>query len=152
MINSKINHFMKCDILLLILIGLCSCACTLDNKAVDIDSNSADHLNKLGTVAEKAAKLGLSSEAYSRMPEKVRGYREASIKLANYVELKGRTFYLTISKQKAEALGVTGEQYDVVVKDLNATNIAIREAMENGDTLDLSGAIEELRKTISELK
>lgn len=150
MINSKINHFMKCDILLLILIGLCSCACTLDNKAVDIDS--ADDLNKLETVAEKAAKLGLSSEVYSRMPEKVRRQREASIKLANYVELKGRTFYLTISKQKAEALGVTGEQYDVVVKDLNATNIAIREAMENGDTLDLSGAIEELRKTISELK
>lgn len=141
---------MKCDILLLILIGLCSCACTLDNKAVDIDS--ADDLNKLETVAEKAAKLGLSSEVYSRMPEKVRRQREASIKLANYVELKGRTFYLTISKQKAEALGVTGEQYDVVVKDLNATNIAIREAMENGDTLDLSGAIEELRKTISELK
>lgn len=150
MINSKINHFMKCDILLLVLIGLCSCACTLDNKAVDIDS--ADDLNKLETVAEKAAKLGLSSEVYSRMPEKVRRQREASIKLANYVELKGRTFYLTISKQKAEALGVTGEQYDVVVKDLNATNIAIREAMENGDTLDLSGAIEELRKTISELK
>lgn len=150
MINSKINHFMKCDILLLILIGLCSCACTLDNKAVDIDS--ADDLNKLETVAEKAAKLGLSSEVYSRMPEKVRRQREASIKLANYVELKGRTFYLTISKQKAEALGVTGEQYDVVVKDLNATNIAIREAMENGDTLDLSGAIEELRKTISEMK
>ena len=141
---------MKCDILLLILIGLCSCACTLDNKAVDIDS--ADDLNKLETVAEKAAKLGLSSEVYSRMPEKVRRQREASIKLANYVELKGRTFYLTISKQKAEALGVTGEQYDVVVKDLNATNIAIREAMENGDTLDLSGAIEELRKTISEMK
>ncbi len=141
---------MKCDILLLVLIGLCSCACTLDNKAVDIDS--ADDLNKLETVAEKAAKLGLSSEVYSRMPEKVRRQREASIKLANYVELKGRTFYLTISKQKAEALGVTGEQYDVVVKDLNATNIAIREAMENGDTLDLSGAIEELRKTISELK
>lgn len=86
------------------------------------------------------------------MPEKVRGYREASIKLANYVELKGRTFYLTISKQKAKALGVTGEQYDVVVKNLNATNIAIREAMENGDTLDLSGAIEELCKTISEMK
>ena len=150
MINSKINHFMKCDILFLVLIGLCSCACTLDNKAVDIDS--ADDLNKLETVAEKAAKLGLSSEVYSRMPEKVRRLREASIKLANYVELKGRTFYLTISKQKAEALGVTGEQYDVVVKDLNATNIAIREAMENGDTLDLSGAIEELRKTISELK
>lgn len=150
MINSKINHFMKCDILFLVLIGLCSCACTLDNKAVDIDS--ADDLNKLETVAEKAAKLGLSSEVYSRMPEKVRRQREASIKLANYVELKGRTFYLTISKQKAEALGVTGEQYDVVVKDLNATNIAIREAMENGDTLDLSGAIEELRKTISELK
>lgn len=150
MINSKINHFMKCDILLLILIGLCSCACTLDNKAVDIDP--ADDLNKLETVAEKAAKLGLSSEVYSRMPEKVRRQREASIKLANYVELKGRTFYLTISKQKAEALGVTGEQYDVVVKDLNATNIAIREAMENGDTLDLSGAIEELRKTISEMK
>lgn len=141
---------MKCDILFLVLIGLCSCACTLDNKAVDIDS--ADDLNKLETVAEKAAKLGLSSEVYSRMPEKVRRQREASIKLANYVELKGRTFYLTISKQKAEALGVTGEQYDVVVKDLNATNIAIREAMENGDTLDLSGAIEELRKTISELK
>lgn len=141
---------MKCDILLLVLIGLCSYACTLDNKAVDIDS--ADDLNKLETVAEKAAKLGLSSEVYSRMPEKVRRQREASIKLANYVELKGRTFYLTISKQKAEALGVTGEQYDVVVKDLNATNIAIREAMENGDTLDLSGAIEELRKTISELK
>lgn len=132
------------------MIGLCSCACTLDNKAVDIDS--ADDLNKLETVAEKAAKLGLSSEVYSRMPEKVRRQREASIKLANYVELKGRTFYLTISKQKAEALGVTGEQYDVVVKDLNATNIAIREAMENGDTLDLSGAIEELRKTISEMK
>lgn len=113
---------------------------------------TADDLNKLETVAEKAAKLGLSSEVYSRMPEKVRRQREASIKLANYVELKGRTFYLTISKQKAEALGVTGEQYDVVVKDLNATNIAIREAMENGDTLDLSGAIEELRKTISELK
>lgn len=150
MINSKINHFMKCDILFLVLIGLCSCACTLDNKAVDIDS--ADDLNKLETVAEKAAKLGLSSEVYSRMPEKVRRQREASIKLANYVELKGRTFYLTISKQKAEALGVTGEQYDVVVKDLNATNIAIREAMENGDTLDLSGAIEELRKTISEMK
>lgn len=150
MINSKINHFMKCDIFFLVLIGLCSCACTLDNKAVDIDS--ADDLNKLETVAEKAAKLGLSSEVYSRMPEKVRRQREASIKLANYVELKGRTFYLTISKQKAEALGVTGEQYDVVVKDLNATNIAIREAMENGDTLDLSGAIEELRKTISELK
>lgn len=150
MINSKINHFMKCDILFLVLIGLCSCACTLDNKAVDIDS--ADDLNKLETVAEKAAKLGLSSEVYSRMPEKVRRQREASIKLANYVELKGRTIYLTISKQKAEALGVTGEQYDVVVKDLNATNIAIREAMENGDTLDLSGAIEELRKTISELK
>lgn len=150
MINSKINHFMKCDILFLVLIGLCSCACTLDNKAVDIDS--ADDLNKLETVAEKAAKLGLSSEVYSRMPEKVRRQREASIKLANYVELKGRTFYLTISKQNAEALGVTGEQYDVVVKDLNATNIAIREAMENGDTLDLSGAIEELRKTISELK
>lgn len=150
MINSKINHFMKCDILFLVLIGLCSCACTLDNKAVDIDS--ADDLNKLETVAEKAAKLGLSSEVYSRMPKKVRRQREASIKLANYVELKGRTFYLTISKQKAEALGVTGEQYDVVVKDLNATNIAIREAMENGDTLDLSGAIEELRKTISELK
>lgn len=141
---------MKCDILFLVLIGLCSCACTLDNKAVDIDST--DDLNKLETVAEKAAKLGLSSEVYSRMPEKVRRQREASIKLANYVELKGRTFYLTISKQKAEALGVTGEQYDVVVKDLNATNIAIREAMENGDTLDLSGAIEELRKTISELK
>lgn len=141
---------MKCDILFLVLIGLCSCACTLDNKAVDIDS--ADDLNKLETVAEKAAKLGLSSEVYSRMPEKVRRQREASIKLANYVELKGRTFYLTISKQKAEALGVTGEQYDVVVKDLNATNIAIREAMENGDTLDLSGAIEELRKTISEMK
>lgn len=141
---------MKCDILFLVLIGLCSCACTLDNKAVDIDS--ADDLNKLETVAEKAAKLGLSSEVYSRMPEKVRGYREASIKLANYVELKGRTFYLTISKQKAKALGVTGEQYDVVVKNLNATNIAIREAMENGDTLDLSGAIEELRKTISEMK
>lgn len=86
------------------------------------------------------------------MPEKVRGYREASIRLANYVELKGRTFYLTISKQKAKALGVTGEQYDVVVKNLNATNIAIQEAMENGDTLDLSGAIEELRKTISEMK
>ena len=150
MINSKINHFMKCDILFLVLIGLCSCACTLDNKAVDIDS--ADDLNKLETVAEKAAKLGLSSEVYSRMPEKVRRQREASIKLANYVELKGRTFYLTISKQKAEALGVTGEQYDVVVKDLNATNIAIREAMENGDTLDLSGAIEELRKTVSEMK
>lgn len=150
MINSKINHFMKCDILFLVLIGLCSCACTLDNKAVDIDS--ADDLNKLETVAEKAAKLGLSSEVYSRMPEKVRRQREASIKLANYVELKGRTFYLTISKQKAETLGVTGEQYDVVVKDLNATNIAIREAMENGDTLDLSGAIEELRKTISEMK
>ncbi len=150
MINSKINHFMKCDILFLVLIGLCSCACTLDNKAVDIDS--ADDLNKLETVAEKAAKLGLSSEVYSRMPEKVRGYREASIKLANYVELKGRTFYLTISKQKAKALGVTGEQYDVVVKNLNATNIAIQEAMENGDTLDLSGAIEELRKTISEMK
>ncbi|WP_417149330.1 hypothetical protein [Prevotellamassilia timonensis] len=141
---------MKCDILFLVLIGLCSCACTLDNKAVDIDS--ADDLNKLETVAEKAAKLGLSSEVYSRMPEKVRGYREASIKLANYVELKGRTFYLTISKQKAKALGVTGEQYDVVVKNLNATNIAIQEAMENGDTLDLSGAIEELRKTISEMK
>ena len=141
---------MKCDILFLVLIGLCSCACTLDNKAVDIDS--ADDLNKLETVAEKAAKLGLSSEVYSRMPEKVRRQREASIKLANYVELKGRTFYLTISKQKAEALGVTGEQYDVVVKDLNATNIAIREAMENGDTLDLSGAIEELRKTVSEMK
>ena len=141
---------MECDILFLALIGLCSCACTLDNKAVDIDS--ADDLNKLETVAEKAAKLGLSSEVYSRMPEKVRRQREASIKLANYVELKGRTFYLTISKQKAEALGVTGEQYDVVVKDLNATNIAIREAMENGDTLDLSGAIEELRKTISEMK
>lgn len=150
MINSKINHFMKCDILFLILIGLCSCACTLDNKTVDIDP--ADDLNKLETVAEKAAKLGLSSEVYSRMPEKVRRQREASIKLANYVELKGRTFYLTISKQKAEALGVTSEQYDVVVKDLNATNIAIREAMENGDTLDLSGAIEELRKTISEMK
>lgn len=109
MINSKINHFMKCDILFLVLIGLCSCACTLDNKAVDIDS--ADDLNKLETVAEKAAKLGLSSEVYSRMPEKVRRHREASIKLANYVELKGRTFYLTISKQKAETLGVTGEQY-----------------------------------------
>ena len=150
MINSKINHFMKCDILFLVLIGLCACACTHDNKAVDIDS--ADDLNKLETVAEEAAKLGLSSEVYSRMPEKVRRQREASTKLANYVELKGRTFYLTISKQKAEALGVTGEQYDVVVKDLNATNIAIREAMENGDTLDLSGAIEELRKTISEMK
>lgn len=39
----------------------------------------------------------------------MRRQREASIKLANYVELKGRTFYLTISKQEAEALGVTGE-------------------------------------------
>lgn len=138
---------MKRNVVIFTVVALCLCACTHDNS----ETYSSGDLYKSKNVAAKAAELGLSAEAYSKMPEKVLKHREASIKLADYVELKERTFYLTISKQKAETLGVSGEQYDVVVKDLNATNAAIREAMENGDTLDLSGAIEELRATISNI-
>ncbi len=139
---------MKRNVVIFTVVALCLCACTHDNS----ETFSTGDLYKSKNIVAKAAELGLSAEEYSKMPEKVLKHREASMKLADYVELKERTFYLTISKQKAETLGVSGEQYDVVVKDLNATNAAIREAMENGDTLDLSGAIEELRTTISNIR
>jgi hypothetical protein len=100
---------------------------------------------KYKSLHEEAVALALPDSEVATFPEKYKAQRAASVILTEYVEQKDSSFYLTISREDAKELGVDGDLYDNVVKDLDNTNNAIKEMNKKGQKIDLPD-LEEIKK------
>ena len=89
------------------------------------------------SVHEEAIALALPDSEVATFPQKYKAQRAASVILTEYVEQKDSSFYLTISREDAKKLGVDGDLYDNVVKDLDNTNNAIKELNKKGEKIEL---------------
>ena len=81
--------------------------------------------------------MALPDSEVATFPQKYKAQRAASVILTEYVEQKDSSFYLTISREDAKELGVDGDLYDNVVKDLDNTNNAIKEMNKKGEKIKL---------------
>lgn len=63
-----------------------------------------------------------------RLPdEEVPAYREACFIMSGHIALKDSAYRITISKDSATRLGVSGKHYDRMRQDIEYTNYLIRE-------------------------
>ena len=111
-------------------------ACGALLLATSCNNNSLRN-KKYKSVHEEAIALALPDSEVATFPEKYKAQRAASVILTEYVEQKDSSFYLTISREDAKELGVDGDLYDNVVKDLNNTNNAIKELNKKGEKIEL---------------
>ena len=100
-------------------------------------NNNSLRNKKYKSVHEEAIALALPDSEVATFPQKYKAQRAASVILVNYVEQKDSTYYLTISREDAKKLGVDGDLYDNVVKDLDNTNNAIKEINKKGEKIEL---------------
>ena len=100
---------------------------------------------KYKSLHEEAVALALPDSEVATFPEKYKAQRAAAVILTEYIEQKDSSFYLTISRENAKKLGVDGDLYDNVVKDLDNTNNAIKEMNKKGQKIDLPD-LEEIKK------
>ena len=111
-------------------------ACGALLLATSCNNNSLRN-RKYKSLHEEAVALALPDSEVATFPEKYKAQRAASVILTEYVEQKDSSFYLTISREDAKELGVDGDLYDNVVKDLDNTNNAIKEMNKKGEKIEL---------------
>ena len=111
-------------------------ACGALLLATSCNSNSLRN-KKYKSVHEEAIALALPDSEVATFPQKYKAQRAASVILIDYIEQKDSTYYLTISREDAKELGVDGDLYDNVVKDLDNTNNAIKELNKKGEKIEL---------------
>jgi hypothetical protein len=111
-------------------------ACGALLLATSCNSNSLRN-KKYKSVHEEAIALALPDSEVATFPQKYKAQRAASVILTEYVEQKDSSFYLTISREDAKELGVDGDLYDNVVKDLDNTNNGIKEMNKKGEKIEL---------------
>ena len=111
-------------------------ACGALLLATSCNNNSLRN-RKYKSLHEEAVALALPDSEVATFPEKYKAQRAASVILTEYVEQKDSSFYLTISREDAKELGVDGDLYDNVVKDLDNTNNAIKELNKKGEKIEL---------------
>lgn len=111
-------------------------ACGALLLATSCNNNSLRN-KKYKSVHEEAIALALPDSEVATFPQKYKAQRAASVILTEYVEQKDSSFYLTISREDAKKLGVDGDLYDNVVKDLDNTNNAIKELNKKGEKIEL---------------
>ena len=71
---------------------------------------------------------GNKPKQLDRLPKnEIPGYREATMKMSEYIMLKDSTYYFTISKDKAIELGIPAKYYDRMQQELDYTNYIVRE-------------------------
>lgn len=111
-------------------------ACGALLLATSCNNNSLRN-KKYKSVHEEAIALALPDSEVATFPKKYKAQRAASVILIDYIEQKDSTYYLTISREDAKKLGVDGDLYDNVVKDLDNTNNAIKELNKKGEKIEL---------------
>lgn len=74
--------------------------------------------------------------------------REAAVKMSGYLRLDGDRYVLDLTEEEAVKLGISPENYQRQVDELNETNKKIAELKAQGDTIDLI----DIQKVIDEQK
>lgn len=64
--------------------------------------------------------------------EEIPAFREAAIKMTEYIELKDSAFHLTISKKSAVEQGIPEKYYNRMQQELEFTNYTIKEYNRKG--------------------
>lgn len=113
--------------------------------SMDTSEESMNSSQQLLTKVNKEDSL----EAYlnSLSPE-AKEHREASMKLADYLEIENDLYVLKISKKDAQKLGISSDIYNKILKDLDITNKEIRKIRQNGGKIDLLDIKKEKEKFI----
>lgn len=63
--------------------------------------------------------------------------REINLKMAKYLRLEGRRYYLDINEEDASKLGVSSEWYRIIKKEIDDVNSSIEKMEAEGQKIDL---------------
>ncbi len=74
-----------------------------------------------------------------RLPDdEIPAYREAALKMMPYIELRDSAFYISITPDSAESLGVPKKYYERMKQDILYTNHVISESNRQGFPIELT--------------
>lgn len=110
-------------------------ACSDQPEQSPIDGNLKEKV--YSSMEEEAKALALPVSELNSLSKSEKRQRAAAVILADYVVLKDSSYHLNISKEYAKSIGVDGESYERVKKDLELSNKAIKDALKVGEKLDL---------------
>ena len=110
-------------------------ACSDQPEQTPIDGNLKEKV--YSSMEEEAKALALPVSELNSLSKSEKRQRAAAVILADYVVLKDSSYHLNISKEYAKSIGVDGESYERVKKDLELSNKAIKDARKVGEKLDL---------------
>ena len=110
-------------------------ACSDQPEQSPIDGNLKEKV--YSSMEEEAKALALPVSELNSLSKSEKRQRAAAVILADYVVLKDSSYHLNISKEYAKSIGVDGELYERVKKDLELSNKAIKDALKVGEKLDL---------------
>lgn len=110
-------------------------SCSQDDDLMNSTSAQTDTFSL--PEIQQAKELAIPINELRNLSEEVKQKRAASITLSDYIVLDGNQYRLEISEQDAQKLGVTPYFYDIINKDILATNTAIMEMLEKGEYIEL---------------
>ena len=128
-------------LLLLLVLGLfVSC---IQEQTQDVVDSSIEQEEVVG-----AESLGLTVEEFKAMPDEVKEKRRIGMLLLPYLQLDSvlNKYVLNITKEKALDLGITEEEYEARIKEVEATNEKIESLMQKGDTIRLINPMKVLQE------
>lgn len=110
-------------------------ACSDQPEQSPIDGSLKEKV--YSSMEEEAKALALPISELNTLSKSEKRQRAAAVILADYVVLKDSSYHLNISKEHAKSIGVDGESYERVKKDLELSNKAIKDALKVGEKLSL---------------
>ncbi|MFC2264600.1 MAG: hypothetical protein ACFNM7_05155 [Prevotella conceptionensis] len=110
-------------------------ACSDQPEQSPIDGSLKEKV--YSSMEEEAKALALPISELNSLSKSEKRQRAAAVILADYVVLKDSSYHLDISKEHAKSIGVDGESYERVKKDLELSNKAIKDALKVGEKLYL---------------
>lgn len=109
-------------------------SCSQDDELPTVNPENS---NTILTEQEEAIKLATTVNELRILKPEVKAQRKAAILLSEYVSLNGDEYSLDISLEEAKSLGISADMYNKIVSDLEVSNTAIKNAIKNGNQVEL---------------